>query len=150
MKILKTFIPIVLCLFLASPASAFWGLADTGTQVGGLTPDTIVAGDDGKYLVVDWAGNKIDYGTPPGGGDMTEAVYASGADGFIDADAGGTDIDSSGSTGVPSISAGTWSVLNEATFKSTYNMQAGTDYQTYSSVLDTYAVMFSVLRLRLR
>ena len=41
---------------------------------------------------------------------MTAAVWDGDSDGFIDADAGGTDINTSASTGVPSIAAGTWSV----------------------------------------
>lgn len=45
-----------------------------------------------------------------GVGDMLEADWDGGANTFIDADAGGTDLDTSGSTGVPSITAGTWSV----------------------------------------
>jgi hypothetical protein len=76
----------------------------------GVAIDAPVVGDDGKYIVYDHSGPKFDYGSPAGGGDMLIAVWDGDADGFIDADAGGTDIDTSASTGVPSIAAGTWSV----------------------------------------
>ena len=43
-------------------------------------------------------------------GDMTKAVYDADLDNRVNAIAGGTDIDTSGSTGVPQIVAGTWTV----------------------------------------
>ena len=108
----KKFTTLLLCLLLLLPPTvyAFWGLAETGTTVGGLTPDTFVAGDDGKVLLINWSGASITASTPAGGGDMSAAVWDGDTDGFIDPDAGGTDINTSASTGVPSIAAGTWSV----------------------------------------
>ena len=84
--------------------------AITATAVLGATYTAPVAADDGKYLLYTHAGTTIGWGAPAGGGDMLIAVWAAGADGFIDQDAGGTNIDTSASTGVPSISGGTWSV----------------------------------------
>jgi len=80
------------------------------TTLHDLTLEIPDAADDGKYIQYEHTGTLYQMTTPPGGGDMLEAVWDSGTDGFIDADAGGTDIDTSAATGVPSISAGTWSV----------------------------------------
>ena len=49
-------------------------------------------------------------GTGAANGDMLKATYDSDDDGLVDAAAGGLELDTSGSTGVPSVSAGTWSI----------------------------------------
>lgn len=43
-------------------------------------------------------------------GDMLKSVYDTDDDGKIDAAAGGTDIDSSSSTGIPKVTSGVWSI----------------------------------------
>ena len=70
----------------------------------------LAAGTSGKFLKTQGAGANPVWDTPAGAGDMQKATYDSDTDDKIDAAAGGTDLDTSGSTGVPSISAGTWSV----------------------------------------
>ena len=69
------------------------------------------SGDTGKYLkYVDGGDPPYVWDSPSGSGDMEQTVWDGDSDSKIDTDAGGTDIDTSGSTGVPSIAAGTWSV----------------------------------------
>jgi hypothetical protein len=86
------------------------GGTGNATQIQGKAIAAPIAGDDGKYIQYDHGTLTFVYDTPAGGGDMLAAVWDGDTDGFIDADAGGTDINTSASTGVPSISAGTWSV----------------------------------------
>ncbi len=76
--------------------------------------------------------------TPPstaGAGDMTEGEYATA--GKIKPATGGTGLDTSGSSGYPSISAGTWSILDAAGLRSAlglgtiYSLNTGTLTNTY-------------------
>jgi len=99
------------------PLAAFGGAkfppifgGSSGNEIHGHSVTEPAAGDDGDYLQYDHSAGTYVWDTPAGGGDMTQAVWDGDSDGFIDADAGGTDIDTSSSTGIPQISSGTWSV----------------------------------------
>jgi len=80
------------------------------------TPSSFT-GHDGEYIKVNATADGLEFGTPPGGGDMTAAVWAEAAvpNSAIDTDAGGTNADSSAWTGVATISAGTWSAQAQLT-----------------------------------
>lgn len=69
----------------------------------------LAAGDSGKYLKTQGAGANPIWDTPAGAGDMAKATYDADTDDKIDADAGGTDQDSSGWTGLALVTAGVWS-----------------------------------------
>jgi hypothetical protein len=76
-------------------------------------PDTPSSGhwkiyhkSDGLYVLED---DGTEYG-PLAAGDMLASTYDSDGDDDVDAAAGGTGIDSSGATGIPHVSSGTWSV----------------------------------------
>jgi len=164
-------------LLWAAPTGGPGGGGGNALTIQGVPVDPAEAGDDGKYLYYDHSNIKYDYDTPAGGGDMASSVWDGDTDGFIDTDAGGTDIDTSSSTGVPSISSGTWSVsatlphelggleadvhsyaglvkitggttsavtvttfaesilddTDEATFKATVNLEAGTDFYSVTA-----------------
>lgn len=92
---------------------------DTGIYVG--SPSASVrytlpasSGTSGQSLAIydDNLANGVDlaWRTTAGSGDMLSSTFDGDADDDIDAAAGGTNIDTSASTGVPIITAGTWSV----------------------------------------
>jgi len=72
-------------------------------------------------------------------GDMTKAVYDVDTDNKIDAAKGGTDMDTSASTGTPYVTGGTWSVENAATMRTNLGLVIGTNVQAYDADLTTYA-----------
>ncbi|MFO8006887.1 MAG: hypothetical protein R6V05_04035, partial [Candidatus Brocadiia bacterium] len=86
--------------------------------------------------------NNIVSGTPAGSGDMTQATYDVAGDGKIDPAAGGTDLDTSGSTGVPRVDAGTWSVVLDnlgASAAPTVNDDSSSGYSVSSRWYDEWA-----------
>jgi hypothetical protein len=115
-KYLSQFLTILFVLLLSTSAwagvtfSSQGGGSSNAETIQGFAIDAPAAGDDGKYIYYDHGNTKYDYGTPAGGGDMSAAVWDGDSDGFIDADAGGFDIDTSALTGVPAVAAGAWSV----------------------------------------
>jgi hypothetical protein len=104
-----------------------------GSTLHGLALELPDAADDGKYIMYDHGSTSYIMDTPAGGGDMTIAVWDGDADGFIDADAGGTDADSSAATGLAYVTAGTWTFSNTVPA----NIAIGAD-DTTPGVLSAY------------
>lgn len=81
-------------------------------------------------------GNGIVHAVPPSppssGTGMSEATYASG--GLLKTSVGGTGLDTSTSTGFPSLSSGTWSILSASDMRTALGVQA-----SLSLVAGTYA-----------
>lgn len=137
------------------------------TNSGGLAAkDSVQDGDidsesslDGQVLTSDGAGNAA-WETPAGSGDMSKSTYDSDDDGVVEeadqvtgqgalatqdmagpAD-GGTGQDTSGSTGTPQITGGTWSVLKNnlgASSVPTVNDDSGSGYSVGSRWIDVSA-----------
>jgi len=103
------------------------------TFYGVLCHDT----DDGK--IYKWNGATQVELAAGGAGDMTLAQFDTDLDGFIDANNGGTDIDTSALTGTPQIAAGVWSVANAATMKTNLGLVIGTNVQAWDADLDYLA-----------
>lgn len=82
-------------------ATTFLGLTDTPAAF---------TGAGGKTVTVNVGETALEFTNPAGGGDMTATVWDGDSNGFIDADAGGTNLDTSALTGFPYITAGIWSV----------------------------------------
>src|SRR4030042_1563662 len=69
-----------------------------------------VAATNGQALIYVSATKLWTPATVTGTGDMLASVFDTDSDGFIDTNNGGTDIDTSTSTGLALVTAGTWSV----------------------------------------
>jgi hypothetical protein len=74
---------------------------------------SIISGTTTGHVPTIQADDTILWAAPAGTGDMLKATYDADTDGTIDAIAGGTELDTSGSTGIPRIDAGTWSVIKD-------------------------------------
>lgn len=81
-----------------TPASGYW---------------RIYAKSDGLYIVEDDGTEHGPFSATTG--DMEKAAYDSGEDGQVDPGAGGTGQDTSGDTGVATVSSGVWSILAQLT-----------------------------------
>lgn len=67
-------------------------------------------GSDGQFLKTNGSG-VLAFATPAGAGDMLISVWDGDTNGAIDADAGGTNANSSAWTGFPYVTAGVWSAI---------------------------------------
>ena len=103
------------------------------------TTSIVTGAVDGTVLTVQ-ADGTLAFEAVTGTGDMLKAAYDADTDNKIDAAAGGTDIDTSGSTGYPRVDAGTWSVVKDnigAGAAPTVNDDTTSGYSVGSKWLDT-------------
>jgi hypothetical protein len=69
-------------------------------------------------------------GQPPASpAGIKSSVYDTDADGLIDEDAGGTELDTSASTGLTAVDNGAWSVVPKGTANQYLRLDAGLDYE---------------------
>ncbi len=72
---------------------------------------SIISGTVTGHVPTIQADDTIAWAAPAGTGDMLKATYDTDDDGLIGTAAGGTELDTSAATGIPRITAGTWSVI---------------------------------------
>ena len=128
MRKILSILTITLLLSWATFAGASGIVQPPGTDaitIHSLTVEIPDAADDGKYIMYDHGTTSWILDTPAGGGDMTAAVWDGDSDGFIDADAGGTDADSSAATGLAQVIAGAWSFSDTIARDITYYDDSG-------------------------
>lgn len=94
---------------------------------------SIISGTVTGHVPTIQGDDTIAWAAPAGTGDMLKATYDGDTDGLIDAAAGGTELDTSGSTGVPRIDSGTWSVIKD-------NWAAGAPPTVNDDGINGYAV----------
>ena len=124
--------------------------SSTGTTIDGYSGVTV--SNNNLYV----SGVTVMKSGDGGSGDMTKSAYDNDEDGYVDSDAGGTDADLSGVTGLMGVAGGTYVDIDtaaeletyanlgalfsdyaddadEATFKATLNLEAGTDYYSVAA-----------------